>query len=309
MKNMVQYTVLPNCTGNCDFCLRDERFFLTKQQILDNIELIKKNIPLIDWKDQFQYGISLLGGEIYYMQDKDYQDAFLDLIDTIIEKVLKVSDNPECKYSSVTNGMYNPDFLFKVIDRIVEKVGIQKVDLNFSFDLKYRFKTKEQQQQVLNNINAFHKRYNYKVGVQMILAQYLIDMWKKGQFKTSEFIEKYIPGNMICYLYPHPIRTGKELPDFFFKRKDFLDFVLALKIDAPEIYKSFLQSTKNSAIFKYTGLIHKNILHDYKEMPILSDGKEIINEQCGHSILYKCYSDCDRCMMCDLKQLDKGEYL
>ena len=37
MKNMVQYTVLPNCTGNCDFCLRDERFFLTKGQILDNI--------------------------------------------------------------------------------------------------------------------------------------------------------------------------------------------------------------------------------------------------------------------------------
>lgn len=309
MKNMVQYTVLPNCTGNCDFCLRDERFFLTKGQILDNIELIRKNISLIDWKDQFQYGISLLGGEIYYMRDQDYQEAFLDLIDTIIEKVLKVSDNPECKYSSVTNGMYNPEFLFKVVDRIVEKVGIQKVDLNFSFDLKYRFKTKEQQQQVLDNINAFHNRYNYKVGVQMILTQYLIDMWKKGQFKTTEFIEKYIPSNMLCYLYPHPIRTGKELPDFFFKRKDFLDFILALKIEAPEIYRGFLQSTRNSAIFKYTGLIHKNTLHDYKEMPILSDGKEIINEKCGHSILYKCYSDCDRCMMCDLRQLDGAEYL
>ena len=309
MKNMVQYTLLPNCTGDCDFCLRDERFFLTKGQILENIELIKKNIALIDWKDQFQYGISLLGGEIYYMRDTDYQEAFLDLIDTIIEKVLKVSDNPECKYSSVTNGMYDPEFLFKVIDRIVEKVGIQKVDLNFSFDLKYRFKNKEQQQVVLNNINAFHNRYNYKVGVQMILTQYLIDMWKKGRFKTSEFVEQNIPGNMLCYLYPHPIRTGKELPDFFFKRKDFLDFILALKIDSPSTYSSFLQSTKNSAIFKYTGLIHKNTRHDYKEMPILSDGKEIINEKCGHSVLYKCYSDCDKCMMCDLKQLDRDEYL
>ena len=44
MKNMVQYTVLPNCTGNCDFCLRDERVFLKKGQILENIELIKKQI-------------------------------------------------------------------------------------------------------------------------------------------------------------------------------------------------------------------------------------------------------------------------
>ena len=31
---------------------------------------------MIDWKDQFQYGISLLGGEIYYSRDKDYQAEF-----------------------------------------------------------------------------------------------------------------------------------------------------------------------------------------------------------------------------------------
>ena len=309
MKNMVQYTVLPNCTGNCDFCLRDERFFLNKGQILDNIELIKKNIPLIDWKDQFQYGISLLGGEIYYSRDIDYQEAFLDLIDTIIEKVLKVSPNPNCKYSSVTNGMYDPDFLFKVIDRITEKVGIEKVDLNFSFDLKYRFKTDFQKEQVLNNINAFHKRYDYNVGVQMILTQYLIEMWKNKLFDVNSFVKEYIPGNMICFLYPHPIRTGKTLPDFFFKRNNFLEFILDLKTTSPKTYYSFLQSTKNSAIFKYTGLIHKNTLHDYKEMPILSDGKEILNEKCKHSILYKCYADSDKCMLCDLLHLDEGEYL
>lgn len=37
--------------------------------------------------------------------------------------------------------------------------------------------------------------------------------------------------------------------------------------------------------------------------PRLSDGKEIINKKCGHSMLYQCYSDTDRCMLCDLEGL------
>ena len=65
------------------------------------------------------------------------------LIDDIIEKVLKVSSNPECKFSSVTNGIYEPTFLFKVIDKINKAVGMSKVDLNFSYDLKYRYKSEE----------------------------------------------------------------------------------------------------------------------------------------------------------------------
>ena len=62
----------------------------------------------------------------------------MELIDVIIEYVLKVSPNPHCKYSTVTNGIYDPAFLYRVIDRIVSEVGIEKVDVNFSYDLKYR---------------------------------------------------------------------------------------------------------------------------------------------------------------------------
>ena len=87
------------------------------------------------------------------------------LIDDIIEKVLKVSPNPECKFSSVTNGIYDPAFLFKVIDKINEVVGMSKVDLNFSYDLKYRYKSEADRLQVLKNIKLFHERYDYLVGV------------------------------------------------------------------------------------------------------------------------------------------------
>ena len=233
----------------------------------------------------------------------------LEKLFQIIEKVLKVSENPECKYSTVTNGLYNPEFLFSVIDRIVEKVGINKLDINFSYDLKYRFKTHKDAELVLNNINLFHKKYDYKLGVQMILTQYLINMWKEGTFEPNKFIEKNIPGNILTFLYPHPIYTGKVLTDFNFSRKDFLKFMKYLKSENYEIYYNFLQSTKNSCSFKYTGLRdRKDYNDDYKQEPVLSDGKEILNT-CGHSILYKCYSDSDKCVLCDLNKLDKEAYL
>ena len=303
--NMVQYGVWSNCCNACDFCLREERIPYTKEKQLHMLDMIKHNINYVDWENQFDCGISLLGGELYYITDEDLQKSFLELIDVIIEKILKVSKNPECRYSTVTNGMYEPTFLYKVIDKIRDSVGIKYVDINFSYDLKYRFHSEDRRLQVLKNINDFHNRYNYDVGVQMILTQYVINEWKEGHFDVNKFIDEQIPGNSLCFLYPHPIRTGLVLPDFNFKRKDFLKFLAYLKKVNYKTYVSFIQSVKNSATFKYTGLKDRETNNE-KESPCLSDGKEIINDKCSHSVLYSCYTDCDKCMMCDLEALEAG---
>ena len=191
----------------------------------------------------------------------------------------------------------------------IEKGSIIKSPIsNFSYDLKYRFKSEEDRLKVLKNINDFHKRYNYNVGVQMIMTQYVINEWKAGRFDVNKFMEEEIPGNYLTFLYPHPIRTGKKLDDFNFNRTDFLDFIQYLKDECYNVYLSFLHSTKNSGTFKYTGL--QNRVHPSVDaQPVLSDGKEIINENCGHSIIYKCYSDCDDCVLCDLKEFDEEVYI
>lgn len=307
MSYMVQYGVWPNCCNACKFCLREERIPYSKEKQLKNLSRIITNLDYVDFKDKFSSGISLLGGELYYITDEDLQNRFLELIDAIIEKVLKVSKNPNCKYSTVTNGLYDPTFLYKVIDRIANSVGIDKVDINFSYDLKYRFDSEEKRLQCLNNINDFHKKYNYRVGVQMILTQYILNLWKEGKFKINEFIEENIPGNILSFLYPHPIKTGFELEDFNFSRTDLIPFLLYLKKENPETYYSFLQSTKNSAVFKYTGL-QTRVGNVSKAQPRLSGGKEVITD-CGHSILYRCYTDSDKCMLCDLESLDKEAYI
>ena len=59
-------------------------------------------------------------------------------------------------------------------------------------------------------------------------------------------------------------------------------------------------STNASGVYKYTGMRNKS--GSIKQQPILSDGKEKLLK-CGHSELYKCYSDSDECMLCDLQIL------
>ena len=301
----VQYGVWPNCPNHCQFCLLKDKHFLSEKQQIQILNQIIENIRHQDWAGRFSAGISLLGGEVYYVKSPRVQDKFMELIDVIIDHILLVSKNPACKYSTVTNGLYKPDFLYRVIDRIVERVGIEKVDVNFSFDFKYRFSSEAAKQLVLKNINAFHERYDYKVCVQMILTQYLLDLWKDGKFDILSWEKENIPGNILAFLYPHPVHIGHEPPDFRFSRGDFLHFIQYMRNETYEHFVNFFHSTINSERFKYTGLEErhgKNSERKILQIPILSDGKEI-KSSCGHSILYRCYKDSDRCMLCDLLAL------
>ena len=144
---MVQYDLWNNCSNQCDFCLIYRKRILTNEQMIERIDQIIDNINYVGdrWTTQFSDGISLLGGEVYFVTDLKVQDKLMQLIDHIIDRILLPNKRLGhiCKYSTVTNGIYKPDLLFKIVDRIVEKVGIAFVDVNFSYDLKYRFHTSQ----------------------------------------------------------------------------------------------------------------------------------------------------------------------
>lgn len=316
--SMVQLGLHTKCCNHCDFCLIKDNNVTEVDDILIEIEKAKENIRFINsskenWSNKYSDGISILGGEIFFIKDERYKKAFLELIDIIIEYILKPSKNPRCRFSTVTNGMYDPEWLlFPVIDKIVNAVGIQYVDVNFSYDFKYRFHSDAARKQCENTINAFHKRYNYIAGVQMILTQDVIDKYLNG-WRTYHFIDKVLPGNVLVFLYPHPIHRGnnysgeKNLPGFNFTRESFIKFIILLKQEEYRVFESFLHSTRNSAVFKYTMLFDKLQKGNPNQTPVLSDGKEIINTRCNHSILYQCYSNSTECMLCDLEEICMGE--
>jgi hypothetical protein len=142
----------------------------------------------------------------------------------------------------------------------------------------------------------------------MILTQDVVNKYLNG-WRTYHTIEELFPGNMITFLYPHPVNRGKDfsegkiLENFNFTRSSFLKFLILLQKEEPRVFESFLHSTRNSSVFKYTMLHEKLEAGDARQKPKLSDGKEIINIDCNHSVLYQCYSDTDRCMLCDLERI------
>ena len=306
-KHMVQYCVWPNCTNRCDFCLLKQRPYFSKKEQIESLQAIRHNIKQIDWQQQFVYGISLLGGELFYVKDEDIVRELMSLVDDIIDVVIKPCYET-ARFSFVSNALYEPTLLYRVVDRVVEQVGLDKIDANFSYDLKYRYQNVKAQKQVEQNINEFCERYNYCAGVQMIATQYLISMWMQGQFDPRTFIRDMFPKANLCLLYPHPVATGKVLDDFAFKRADFITFVKWLGENHRDVYINFTNSIKNSSTFKYTGL---NIQHTDRneyinQPPMLSDGKELLRDDCHHSMLYTCYTDSSRCMMCDINAIDES---
>lgn len=144
----------------------------------------------------------------------------------------------------------------------------------------------------------------------MIVTQDVVDMYLNG-WRTTDTVNELFPGNMITFLYPHPIHRGnnyageKNLERFNFTRKSFLKFLSLLRTEEPKVFEGFLHSTRNSAVFKYTMMHEKMDAGTVDQNPRLSDGKEIINEECNHSVLYQCYADTMKCMLCDLE----GMYL
>lgn len=305
MNNMVQYGMWGNCSNNCSFCLRKDKTFLPSEGLIREIKETRKNISIVDWKNKFSDGISLLGGELFHITDPIVQNEFMLLIDDIIHKILFVSE--KSVFSCVTNGLYDPSFLYRVMDKLKESVGMSRVDIHFSYDLKYRFRSESDRKKVIENILNFQKRYDHTVVVQMILTQYVIDLCKKGEWSPNYFESKEIPGTILSFLYPHPIYNGKQdkvdtLPDFNFRRKDLFWFVRWLREHNPHCYDSFVSSTKHSGTYKYTGRFHKD-LDGFQEPPELTDGKEELLP-CGHSVLYRCYSDSKACLLCDLENID-----
>jgi hypothetical protein len=315
---MVQYGIHSKCNGCCKFCLLKDETVLSMEEIYGELERVKENIKYIstlseNWTNFYKDGVSLIGGELFFIQDEKYKQLLLEVVDVVIDEVLKVSPDPNVRLSTVTNGCYDPNWLlYPVVDRVVDSVGsVSHIDVNFSYDLDYRFFSEERRLRVVETINDFHKRYDYSVNIQMILTQKVIDRILHEGWRPKKFADELFPGNNVVFLYPHGVQRGndfkgeRELPGFFFTRDSFIKAMRVLKNEDPFLFEAFLKSTRNSAIFKPTGLYFKGETGWAEQKPIYCGGKEVVNEDCPrrHSDLYKCYIDSDKCMLCDLEAI------
>jgi hypothetical protein len=303
--SMVQYGLWPNCTNQCDFCLLLDKTYKSEQERLNMLSSIKENIKHVDWANKFSSGISLIGGEIYYTDSQKVKKSFLELIEQIIAIIIK--PNKTAIYSTVTNGIYDSTILLEpTLDLFKKHEVLDQVDISFSWDLKYRFHTEESKACMIKNVNLVNLKYGLFPTVQTCLTQYLIDAHLNGEFNLKEYQEENFPNTRLALLYPHKINTGKKLDDFFFKRDSLFKFIKYLKsTNQNELIQQLIQAVVNSSQFKYTGLWERNSLYgknktsrELYQSPTL-ENKQVLTD-CGHSELYRCYTDSDKCLLCDL---------
>ena len=303
---MVQYGLWPNCTNDCDFCLLEDRVYKSKKERLRVLTAIKENIKIVDWKNKFRNGISLLGGEVFYTDSEEVKESFLDLICKIIDIVFQQSNST--RLSIVSNGIYDSKILLEpTLDLLNEKGVLSRLDLNFSYDMKYRFHNQESLNKMIKNTNLVYDKYGIFPCVQTCLTQCVIDAYLNNTFDIFKFKEENFPNSELTFLYPHKINTGKTLDDFFFKRSSLIRFIKRLKQDGHnDTVQHFIQSVINSSQFKYTGLFDRLDILEGDDTRALQEPtlekKQILTE-CGHSQLYRCYADSNKCMLCDLLKL------
>ena len=119
-------------------------------------------------------------------------------------------------------------------------------------------------------------------------------------------LEKKLGIKALNLLFPHKHNTGKVLEDFYLKRNSFLEFLYTEKNNNPDRVMRFVNSIINVDEGAYIGLYRRNQVEkdniDTQQQPMKEDVKRDINPKCGHSVMYQCYEDSDKCLYCDIRK-------
>lgn len=294
---MLQYLLWTNCNNDCKFCIRGDKTdaYTNIDNMIISVRRAYESIELQDWS-KYDGGISVIGGELFYITDKRLQEELYNLFELICNKVLSICEQTHLVL--ITNLIYDTTYLETIL-QMFQEFGIEsQIQLHTSFDTKYRYKNKEDQDLYFNNIKKLRKNYpKISITTQCIVTQYLIDAVKSNEFNIENFEDEY--DVKFALLVPLRSNLSSRLPDFFSKRSDFINFLVRLATDNPLVFRKFV----NSAKYAFTSKDFIDTQNDEELVPSNSVQLYPSDMDCGHPDIYRCYSDSDKCMLCDIEAL------
>lgn len=138
-------------------------------------------------------------------------------------------------------------YLIPFLNNLKKLKILEKVLLCTSYDLKYRFYTKEREDLWKNNMLTLHKLYpELKLHTETVITQYFIDAVLNDDFSITEFCNTY--HTRLDYIeptsglyYKDKQECMKDIPDFFPTKDSFIDFMMKTGVESNEIdLKTFL---------------------------------------------------------------------
>lgn len=285
-KKVYEFLVWDNCNNNCSFCFqrKNPRIFNKSQRkiILDEV------INFLNG-DKFIKGSHVLicGGEIFdKISDFNMLNSFFEkIIDFMKQDIIDLLYiNTNLIYKDL-NGVYN------LLNLIKDKNLFDRLKFTTSYDLKGRFKSKEDELLMLNNLKTIKSIYpECNIVTNIILTKQTCESILNKSFVLSDFIKNY---NCKVNLIPY-IVYDKDLSA---SRSMIFSTLKYVNKDVPGYLAEYIPNIS---------IEQEKLLYMYKDDQFVFCSCKL--SDCSHSINFKRYSENNTCFCCDLKEVFEGLY-
>lgn len=285
-KPIYEFLVWDNCSNNCKFCFQRKNPRLFNH---DERKIILNEVINFINSDKFikNSHILICGGEIF---DKptDY-----DILIPFFKKICDLMINNIIDLLYINTNLIYKDLkpLTNFLNLIKEYKLFNRLKFTSSYDLEGRFRNKDDESIMLNNLLFVKKTFpDCNIVVNTILTKKVCNDILNDSYNIQNFMNTYQCWvNLIPYIvYNENIAaTRGEIMSALRKVENQMNGYLKIYInnfDLPQDKLLYIYENNN---FEFCSCD---------------------NSECGHSINFKRYSDKDSCFVCDLKEIFKGYY-
>lgn len=301
-RHFIQFNMWKNCRNHCEFCFNRGYKLSTDNDKLEIIKFVQNKLE--DRKILNYNEIGFIGGEFFDDQLNSYEvkNKFYKLF----EQCKKLKDSGTLDKICVATSLVF-DINAHLLDFIqyLKKLDLLNITLFCtSYDCKYRFHSENDLKTWQKNMKLLSKLVPNKVHTEMIVSGFFIDSVMSKKLDLLDFCNKYhtsidfIEPTFIDYFDDMPA-TIKQLPDFFPRRQQFIDFVKEYALNKKIIDINRFLSIKLRSDTSYYQLENKSwtVLDDRWKNGIRRIDK---HGKCKRIVSY---SDSDTSMIDDLEIL------
>ena len=284
IKDVYEFLVWDNCNNNCKFCFQrnNPRIFDQdkRKYILNNV------ISFID-SDQFIKGshVLIVGGEILY--NTADQRMLSEFFNQIVERML---DNTIGLLYINTNLLYSDTInLYNLMELMEWNNLFDRLRFTTSYDIEGRFKSKEDEELMLNNLLELKRLYpKCQIVTNIILTKAMCEAILNDTFSAKYFMVKY---NCWINFIPYIVSDNRLAAD----RNTIFNALKHISDENPGYLDKYIANLD---------LAQEKKLYMYKDNQFQFCSCELA--ECGHAVNFKRYSEKGSCFICDLKGLFNG---
>jgi len=226
--NFLQFELWKDCHIGCSFCVNKGQPDLNKTQ---SLIFVLEKINSDEIKDYNEIGF--IGGEFFNGELKDpiVKSLFYKIFECVSDLIHKGYINKLYITTALIFDMN--EWLIPFLEQLEEWKILDKTLLCTSYDIAYRFHTKEREELWKNNMLQLKNQWQTKgllVHTETILTQPFIDSVLSGNFNITEFCDLY--KTRIDYIepasglyYKNKQECAKDISGFFPTKKSFIKFI------------------------------------------------------------------------------------